>query len=95
MSSPTTKATAIASMLTTALGAPLDNDDPGAVRIEDTDAALRISAPVPPTLSEAVRLDVLDFLFDTADRFGHTASLDGPSVIWAEIQKAGSRGEAP
>ncbi|TLS45677.1 hypothetical protein FE633_12960 [Streptomyces montanus] len=94
MSSPTTKATAIASMLTTALGAPLDQDDPEAVRIEETDAALRISAPVPPTLSEAVRLGLLDFLLGTADRFGHNVPHDGPSVIWAEIEKADPGGES-
>ncbi|MFF7928182.1 hypothetical protein ACFZDP_45025 [Streptomyces mirabilis] len=51
MSSPTTKATAIASMFTTALGAPRDQEAPEAVRIEESDATLRISAPVPPTLS--------------------------------------------
>lgn len=94
VSSPTTKATAIASMLTTALSAPADNDDPGAVRIEETDAALRIWAPVPASLSEAVRLAVLGFLLDKADRFGHTVPHDGPSVIWAEIKKSDT-GRAP
>ncbi|MFD3373667.1 MULTISPECIES: hypothetical protein [unclassified Streptomyces] len=94
MSSPTTKATAIASMLTSALSAPADNDDPGAVRVEETDAALRIWAPVPAALSEAVCLAVLVFLQDTADRFGHTVPRTGPSVIWAEIQKSDT-GRAP
>nr|WP_168504275.1 hypothetical protein [Streptomyces sp. S1D4-11]QIY93063.1 hypothetical protein HEP87_01025 [Streptomyces sp. S1D4-11] len=95
MSSPTTKATAIASMLTTALGAPLDQETPEAVRIEETDVTLRISAPVPPTLSEAVRLDLLAFLLGTGARFGHDVPHDGPSVIWAEIEKASPGGEAP
>ncbi|MGW2891888.1 hypothetical protein ACWDDN_42610 [Streptomyces griseoruber] len=95
MSSPTTKATAIASMLTTALGAPQDKDDPQAVRIEKTDSGLRISAQVPAVLSEAVRLDVLHFLLNTADRFGHLVPLDGPSVIWAEIETAVPGGAEP
>ncbi|MFG2386706.1 hypothetical protein [Streptomyces avermitilis] len=95
MSSAQTKATAIASMLTTALGTPLDQDDPETVRIEETDAALRISAPVPPTLSEAVRLDVLAFLLGTGARFGHDVPHDGLSVIWAEIEKADPGGQAP
>ncbi|MFF2128690.1 hypothetical protein ACFVW1_25525 [Streptomyces olivochromogenes] len=95
MSSPTTKATAIASMFTTALGAPRDQEAPEAVRIEESDATLRISAPVPPTLSEAVRLAVIAFLLDTGVRFGHDVPHDGPSVIWAEIEKAGPGGETP
>ncbi|WP_406490612.1 hypothetical protein OHB06_00965 [Streptomyces sp. NBC_01604] len=94
MSSPRTKATAIASMLTSALGAPLDNDDPDAVHVEETDASLRISAPVPSTLSESIRLGVLAFLIDTGARFGHDVQHDGPSVIWAEVEKAGPGGAA-
>jgi hypothetical protein len=72
VSSPTTKATAIASMFTTALGAPRDQEAP-----------------------EAVRLAVIAFLLDTGVRFGHDVPRDGPSVIWAEIEKAGPGGEAP
>jgi len=91
VSSPTTKAVAIASMLTTALCAPAGADAPEAVRIEESDTALRIWAPVPAALSEAVRLDVLGFLLDNADRFGHTVPHDGPSLIWAEIKKSDTR----
>lgn len=94
MSSPTTRATAIASMLSTALGIPLDDDDPESVRTEATDTGLRISAPVPAALSEAVHVHVLAFLTRTADRFGHTQH-DGTSVIWAEIETAGAGREAP
>lgn len=95
MSSPTTRATAIASMLSTALGVPLDDDDPEAVRTEASDTGLRISAPVPDALSEAVRLDVLAFLMRTADRFGHCLQHSGTSVIWAEIETAAAGGETP
>jgi len=95
VSSPTTRATAIASILTTALGAPQDKDDPQAVRIESTESALRISAPVPATLSAAAHRDLLQFLLDTADRFGHDVPHDGPSVIWAEIEAADLRGATP
>ncbi|MER5218599.1 hypothetical protein ABT063_51115 [Streptomyces sp. NPDC002838] len=95
MSSPTTRATAIASMLSTALGVPLDDDEPEAVRIEANDSGLRISAPVPAALSEAVRLDVLAFLMQTADRFGHSVQHSGTSVIWAEIETVDAGGGAP
>ncbi|MEU2916411.1 hypothetical protein ACWCQ0_41485 [Streptomyces massasporeus] len=88
MSSPTTRATAIASMLSTALGGPLDDGDREAVRTEPSDTGLRISAPVTASLSEAVRLDVLAFLMQTADRFGHSVQHNGTSVIWAEIETA-------
>ncbi|MEV7083335.1 hypothetical protein AB0N88_33100 [Streptomyces sp. NPDC093516] len=94
MSSPTTRATAIASMLSTALGIPLD-DGPAAVRKEAVGTGLRISAPVPEALSEAVRLDVLAFLMRTADRFGHYLQHGGVSVIWAEIETAARGGEFP
>ncbi|MCZ4604460.1 hypothetical protein O3S80_12035 [Streptomyces sp. Lzd4kr] len=80
MSSPTTRATAIASLLSTALGIPLDDNDPHAVRTEVGDTALRISAPVPDALSEAVRLSILAFLMRSADRFGHCVQHRGPSV---------------
>ncbi|MER6205957.1 hypothetical protein [Streptomyces sp. NPDC001642] len=95
MSSPTTRATAIASMLTTALGAPQDKNDTHAVRIEPTESALRISAPVPATLSAAATRDVLDFLLSVADRFGHDVPHDGPSVIWAEIEATDPGGATP
>jgi hypothetical protein len=75
-------------MLSTALGVPLDPDEPDAVRTEAKDAGVRVSAPVPATLSEAVRLDVLAFLMRTADRFGHSVQHNGTSVIWAEIETA-------
>ncbi|MER5668214.1 hypothetical protein [Streptomyces mirabilis] len=99
MSSPTTKATAITSMLTTVLRAPLDQEAPEAVRIEETDAALRVSSPVPSTLSEVVRLDLLGdllgFLLGKGARFGLYVPHDGPSVIWTEIEKASPGGDAP
>ncbi|MFI6341079.1 hypothetical protein [Streptomyces sp. NPDC050535] len=94
MSSPTIRATAIASMLSTALGVPLDPDDPDAVRTETNDTGLRVSAPVPAALSEAARLDVLAFLMRTADRFGHRVPHNGPSVIWAQID-TGAEGTTP
>ncbi|WP_316779734.1 hypothetical protein [Streptomyces sasae] len=88
MSSPTTRATAIASMFSTALGVPVDDNDPDAVRTEVADTSLRISAPVPASLREAVRLDLLAFLLRTADRFGHSVQHNGASVIWAEVETA-------
>lgn len=80
MGSPTTRATAIASMLSTTLGVPLDDGDQEAVRTESRDSGLRISAPVPDSLSEAVRLDMLAFLLQTAERFGHSVQHNGTSV---------------
>ena len=84
MSSPKSQATAIASMLTAALGEP---------PVEDvSDQRVRIHAEVPASLSEGARLDILQFLFRTADRFGHSLEKDGTSVIWAEVE-TGRRGE--
>jgi hypothetical protein len=40
---------------------------------------------VPSTLSESARLDLLTFLSQTADRFGHHLDKDGTSRIWAEV----------
>ncbi|MCX5063724.1 hypothetical protein OG895_43305 [Streptomyces sp. NBC_00201] len=81
MSSPKVQATAIVSMLTTALGAAPSQDE--------SDERFRVEAEVPVSLGESARLDLLDFLFNTADRFGHSVRKDGTSVIWAEVDRQG------
>ena len=76
MKSPTTQATAIASMLT-ALGATPVKDE--------TQACVRIEAEVPPTLGEAALVALFHLLLRASDRFGHSLRTDGTSVIWAEV----------
>ncbi|MGW7260708.1 hypothetical protein [Streptomyces sp. NPDC054834] len=79
MSSPTTRATAIASMLSALFGdAPAE---------DETDDRIRVEATVPTSLSEAARLNLLAFLFRMADRFGHQVDKDGTSRIWAEVDR--------
>lgn len=79
VSSPTTRATAIASMLSAMFGdAPAE---------DERDERIRIEATVPASLSEAARLDLLAFLFQMADRFGHQVDKDGTSRIWAEVDR--------
>ncbi|MFC8349787.1 hypothetical protein [Streptomyces sp. NPDC057280] len=77
MSSPKAQATAIASMLTAVFGeAPTEDESQGRTRIEAT---------VPDSLGESARLDLLTFLYVTADRFGHRLEKNGTSRIWAEV----------
>ncbi|MGI5380720.1 hypothetical protein ACQEV2_42340 [Streptomyces sp. CA-251387] len=70
------KATAIVSMLAATLGAEPTEDL--------SDERIRVEAEVPTSLSETARLDLLTFLYETADRFGHSVQ-QGTSRIWAEI----------
>ncbi|MGW7149599.1 hypothetical protein ACWGII_37870 [Streptomyces sp. NPDC054855] len=77
MSSAKTQATAIASMLTSVLGAIPCQDA--------TDERIRLEVEVPDSLGESERLAVLDFLLGQADRFGHSLHKDGTSAIWAEV----------
>lgn len=78
MSSPyALTSAAIVSKLTAALGA--------VVRENETEQWVHIEADVPAGLGEAERLDLLTFLFKTADRFGHSLHKDGTSCIWAEV----------
>ncbi|MEU5896431.1 MULTISPECIES: hypothetical protein [unclassified Streptomyces] len=76
MSSP--KACAIAAMFTSALGAIRENETPERIRIE---------AEVTAALGETSRLELLQFLTGTADRFGHSINKDGTSLIWAEVDR--------
>lgn len=79
MNSPKAQATAIASMLTAVFGNSPTEDESG--------KRIRIEATVPPSLGEPARLDLLTFLFQTADRFGHHVDKDGTSRIWAEVDR--------
>jgi len=53
----------------------------------ETSGLIRIEAAVPTSLPEASRLDLLAFLYRTADRFGHCLDRDGTSHIWAEVDR--------
>ncbi|MEU9336501.1 hypothetical protein AB0D49_25565 [Streptomyces sp. NPDC048290] len=88
MTLPTTRATAIAAMLSCALGVPLDRDDPVGVRTEAHGTGIRVTVPVSRALSEGIRLVVLAFLLRTADRFGHSVRPNGTAVIWADVRAA-------
>lgn len=68
-------------MLTVALGAAPNEDE--------SHERVRIEAVIPASLSEAVQLDLIHFLFRTADRFGHSLQRDGTSVLWAEVDHRG------
>jgi hypothetical protein len=82
------RATAIYTLLTTVLATPASEDNPDPVHIEESSTVIRVWAEIPPTLAEPLRLEVLEFLRRTADRFGHTIRRSGQSVLWAEVSQS-------
>ncbi|MFJ6658377.1 hypothetical protein ACIQNG_18720 [Streptomyces sp. NPDC091377] len=86
MNLPVSRATAIAAMLSSALGVPMNRDDPVGVRTEAHGTSIRVTVPVAGTHSEGIRLGVLAFLLRTADRFGHSVRSNGTAVIWADVR---------
>jgi hypothetical protein len=91
VSLPTTKATEIASMLAQALGTTRDDNDPHAVRIEESDATTRVQVLVPSSLSEPDRLKLLAGILQTGLSFGQRVQSGGESVLWVEIDHTDSQ----